>query len=94
MLKLPQGQDQGQRSRYDMQLSSTLFLPLNHEPRDGSLWYLHIRLISMRQNSWPKVIRSKVKVKYAIIQKKWFGYKSLTAYCILLIIEHMIDINK
>ena len=26
--------------------------------------------------------------------KKIFGYKSLTADCILLIIEHMIDINK
>ena len=26
--------------------------------------------------------------------KNWFGYKSFMADCILLIIEHMIDINK
>ena len=44
------------------------FSPINHERIIGSLWYLHIWLVLLRQKSWPKVkvTRSKVKVKYAV----------------------------
>jgi len=52
-----------------------VFLPINHEWIIGSLLYLRIRLILMRQKSSPKfkITRSKVKVKCAIIQKSCFG---------------------
>ena len=48
------------------------FSPINHERIIGSLWYLHIWLVLLRQKNWPKVkiTRSKVKVKHASLQKK------------------------
>jgi len=51
--------------------ASIVFLPINHKRMIGSWWYLDIRLIFMRQKSLSKfkVMRSKVKVKYAIIEK-------------------------
>ena len=33
--------------------ASICFSFINHKPMIVSLWYLHIRLILMRQNSWP-----------------------------------------
>ena len=70
MLKLYQGQ--GHKVKGQGQICSFLkktCLPINHERIVGSLWYLHIWMVLLRQKSWPKVkvTRSKVKVKYAIL---------------------------
>jgi len=48
-----------------------IVLAINHEQMVGSWWHLPLELMFIRQGSWSKVkvTSSKVKVKYAIIQK-------------------------
>ena len=71
------------------------FSSINYKRVVRCSWYLYTCLISMRCFSWPKVkvMRSKVKVKYAIIEKYCFGYKSWSGDWMGMILIYMINIK-
>ena len=96
MLKLTKGhevKDQGQICKFVKTLVSTLY----HESMIWYRLYLHMWFITIiRCWIWPKVkvIKSKLKVKKAIVYKNVFKYISWTNDWKLMILTQGTDINK
>ena len=95
----PRSRSSCQSSRSNMQLCKTIVWAINHKWTNDWILMIFINLISIDGMMFKLIEGQSHKVKgqgniCKFVKKTFFGYKSWTNELMLMVLTHMIDINK